>query len=464
MGHDVFISFSSKDTDMAHRVYDGLVTRGVECWISSKDIPAGGNYQNAIVNALMAARVMVLIFSANANSSEEIPKELALAAQNRLAVMPLKIDDVKPTGGFIYNLATSQWVEIFPDFEKNLDNVTTTIKAIMEKSNKFALEVREAIEDDGVVGPTEQKYLEDMGFKMGLTLEQARIIIKDVVGGSTRSNIQECELEYLQVINEVLGDGNISSIERKLLTSKAKSLGISDARAQEFLEQEKAKLGISFDASASAAITSSHTVESVADEAAKKLRMPNRLAVNDEVPTSEPDENDLSSNSISDGLSWPEVGYNFLKAIKRKLDVSPLPFELVKISNDEDIDDNDAAYWQINKKHYFSVWFDPKSRRKGKANIYWGFYSDNMARDPDFRDACKEFENIQDALDDNGDFCLNNHVYEFVSDGYLGFETSERPTFEEMIQESYVSKIADQLFAFSQKIRPVIIKRIALID
>jgi hypothetical protein len=301
MAHDVFISFSSKDNVMARRVYDGLATRGVKCWISSKDISAGGNYQNEIVNALTASKVMVLVFSANANSSEEIQRELALAAQNRLAVMPLKIDDVVPTGGFIYNLATSQWVEIFLDFEKSLDDVATTIKAITEKRDQFALKVREAIEDDGVVGLTEQKYLEEVGIGMGLTVDQARRIIRDVTGTHPRSNIQECELKFQQVIAEVLEDGNISSIERKLLASRAQSLGISDSRAQTLLEQEKAKLGL-FDASTLAATPSSGT-----GGAEKDMSAISYLAADVKTPSSKLDEDDLSEDEDIDAATDADV-------------------------------------------------------------------------------------------------------------------------------------------------------------
>ncbi len=113
MAHDVFISFSSLDTATAERICDGLTTRGIACWISSRDVTPGGNYQDEIVSALTSSCVMVLVYSQNANSSGEIQKELALAAQNQLTVIPIRIDDVVPTKGFGYSLATSQWVEIF---------------------------------------------------------------------------------------------------------------------------------------------------------------------------------------------------------------------------------------------------------------------------------------------------------------------------------------------------------------
>ena len=51
---------------------------------------------NEIVSALTSSSVMVLIYSKNANLSKEIERELALAGQHQLTVIPLKIDDVVP--------------------------------------------------------------------------------------------------------------------------------------------------------------------------------------------------------------------------------------------------------------------------------------------------------------------------------------------------------------------------------
>ena len=245
MSHNVFISFSSKDLETATRIYEGLSHRGVKCWISSRHVSPGGNYMNEIVSALTSSSVMVLIYSKNANLSKEIERELALAGQHQLTVIPLKIDDVVPSGAFIYSLATSQWVEVFPNVENTLDTVAATIKAITERTERFAHEVRQALEEDGVIEPTDQKYLEDeVGVRMGLTAAQSRSIIKRVIGDSARSTSQDRESDYLRLIGEVLEDGKITSLEKKRLADRARSLGIDNVRAEVLLEQERNRNGI----------------------------------------------------------------------------------------------------------------------------------------------------------------------------------------------------------------------------
>src|SRR5271169_6712366 len=102
----IFVSHASSDRTVAQSVCKALENRGLRCWISSRDIRPGENFQVAIVEVIRSAKVMILIFSANSKNSEEIKKELALAGQNRLAVIPVRIEDVTPEAAFAYELAT----------------------------------------------------------------------------------------------------------------------------------------------------------------------------------------------------------------------------------------------------------------------------------------------------------------------------------------------------------------------
>ena len=237
-----FISFSNKDEEVAHRVYDALILRGIDCWISTRNIPTGANYQEEIVRAIKTASVMVLIFSENANSSLEIPKEIALASQNHLVLMPLKIDETEAVNGFEYNLATSQWIALYQDFDKNIEDVGTTIKMIMERSDLFASLVQEAVDSGEDIYKLHVKdYLIEEAKEMLLTTGQAEKIINIVLG---RKNSKESEQEYLKLIKQVLEDKVVSQLETKMLSKKANQLGISALRADELLAQEKYKLGI----------------------------------------------------------------------------------------------------------------------------------------------------------------------------------------------------------------------------
>jgi len=127
----IFITYSSKDQKVARSICSALENRGLGCWLSSRDVKPGQNFQEQIVKAIRAAKIMVLVFTANANNSNEIKKELALASQNNLIVIPVRIQDVAPNDAFAYELATRQWIDLFDDWEASIarlvERIATTI-------------------------------------------------------------------------------------------------------------------------------------------------------------------------------------------------------------------------------------------------------------------------------------------------------------------------------------------------
>ncbi len=127
----IFITYSSKDQKVARTICTALENRGLACWISSRNVKPGQNYQEQIVRAIRSSRVMVLVFTANANNSNEIKKELALASQNNLVVIPVRIEDVAPNEAFAYEFATRQWIDLFEDWEKSMAELVELIAAIL---------------------------------------------------------------------------------------------------------------------------------------------------------------------------------------------------------------------------------------------------------------------------------------------------------------------------------------------
>src|SRR5262245_56501216 len=100
----VFISYSSKDCAAAEMVCAALENRGFRCWIAVRDVLPGHDFQEEIVSAIAQAPAMVLVFTENANNSDEIKKELVLAGQHQVIVIPVRVEDVKPRGAFAYQL------------------------------------------------------------------------------------------------------------------------------------------------------------------------------------------------------------------------------------------------------------------------------------------------------------------------------------------------------------------------
>ena len=131
MSAPVFITHSSRDYKQSRAIVDILEKNGIGCWISERDIGAGDNYGDAIVDAIENAKAMVLVFSANANSSDEIKKEIALASQRKLTVVPIRIEDATPSKAFRYELITRNWIDAFSDWNQAMETLTRRVSAIV---------------------------------------------------------------------------------------------------------------------------------------------------------------------------------------------------------------------------------------------------------------------------------------------------------------------------------------------
>ena len=131
MTASIFISFASKDHKTAETICDALENRGFRCWISNRDVLPGHNYQESISRAIRSAKVMLLVFTANANNSDEIKKELALASRSKVIVIPLRVEDVMPNDAFDYEFATRQWIDLFDGWEAAFKTLTAQIATIV---------------------------------------------------------------------------------------------------------------------------------------------------------------------------------------------------------------------------------------------------------------------------------------------------------------------------------------------
>ena len=123
----VFISYATADRAEALKVCKAIERRGTRCWIATRDVPPGANYQEAIVQSLRTARAMTLVFSDTANTSDEIKKELSLASRYHVPVIALRLEDVEPSDAFAYELSTRQWIDAFEGWDASIDTLVGRI-------------------------------------------------------------------------------------------------------------------------------------------------------------------------------------------------------------------------------------------------------------------------------------------------------------------------------------------------
>lgn len=134
MKHDIFISYRRSDRELVAQVVRKLEANGVGVWYDA-EIDSGADWRESIVEALTAADMLVIFFSEECNSSRQLKKELAIADSLEKPVIPILIEDTKPKGAYLYELADRNWLQAFPDPHSKIDTIVSHLTALAEKSD-----------------------------------------------------------------------------------------------------------------------------------------------------------------------------------------------------------------------------------------------------------------------------------------------------------------------------------------
>jgi len=151
MSASLFISHATQDARVAARLCEAMEARGFSCWIASRDIAPGENFQVAIVRAIRGAKIMLLVFTSAANGSDEVAKELALASQNKMIVAPLRVENVAPSETFAYEFATRQWIDFHTDWPSAIEQLARYIGGVL------SAEPRASAADAPIFAPLRQR-------------------------------------------------------------------------------------------------------------------------------------------------------------------------------------------------------------------------------------------------------------------------------------------------------------------
>ena len=133
MAFDAFISYANRDKTAADAACAVLERAGVRCWIAPRDMRPGGEYGDAIIEAIDQCRVMVLIFSSSANDSRQVHREIERAVSKGVAVIPVRIEEVSPTRSMEYFLGAIHWLDALnPPLENHLERLAEAVKTVLQ--------------------------------------------------------------------------------------------------------------------------------------------------------------------------------------------------------------------------------------------------------------------------------------------------------------------------------------------
>ena len=134
MAHDVFLSYSSPDRPIADAVCGTLEGRRIRCWIAPRDVLPGIPYGEAIIEAIESSRMMILVFSASANNSPQVMREVERAVSKGIPIIPLRIEQVPPSKSLEYFISAPHWLDaLTPPLWKHFQFLAETVHLLLSR-------------------------------------------------------------------------------------------------------------------------------------------------------------------------------------------------------------------------------------------------------------------------------------------------------------------------------------------
>src|SRR6185503_8554052 len=107
---DIFISYSTKDRPHALALVERLRSSGYDMWIDQSGIDAATSWSKEIAEALEDCSTFMLLLSPNSLASENVAKELVVAAELKKHIIPIELESVQLKREFLYHLTGLQRV------------------------------------------------------------------------------------------------------------------------------------------------------------------------------------------------------------------------------------------------------------------------------------------------------------------------------------------------------------------
>lgn len=137
--HDVFISYSSINKNIADNLCHELEQNGIRCWYAPRDILPGKDWREAILNAISGAKLFVLIYTKESNQSRQVLNEVCAAFDASCPILPFRVDDVEMSSALSYYLNSVHWLNTAGMTEKKkISEAVSFVQKLLSDDNTEA--------------------------------------------------------------------------------------------------------------------------------------------------------------------------------------------------------------------------------------------------------------------------------------------------------------------------------------
>ena len=131
--HDVFISYSSKNKNIADAIVADLEQNNIKCWYAPRDIYPGEDWAGAIKNAIGSTKIFVLVFTDESNRSHQVTNEVTLAVNGGKIIIPFRLSGSDMNDTLQYYLSSVHWLDaVSQPLNQNIETLRKQISALLD--------------------------------------------------------------------------------------------------------------------------------------------------------------------------------------------------------------------------------------------------------------------------------------------------------------------------------------------
>jgi len=209
-GH-IFVSYSLTDAAVVDRIAAKLIEAGYSMWIDRTGIRGGELWRKQIVEAIELADAFIIAISPNSMKSDNVRKELDLAEESKIIIIPVEIQPTIIPPSARYQLVGVQKISL-NDFARGVSLLISALgkmgkksigeKVILKKIAKFWNQQNIFDRPDGVIYVTTHRLV-FLSMLKTLT-SQTDVLSFDV---NTISDLHETRIMFVSPAIDFYADG-----------------------------------------------------------------------------------------------------------------------------------------------------------------------------------------------------------------------------------------------------------------
>ncbi len=157
-GEYAFISYSTRNQQVADSVRALFAEHGIATWMAPYNIPSGSKYAAVINDALMHCSCLVLLLSDASQSSEYVDREVERAISYKKPILPLQLEKMELNSSFQFYIGSCQIIPVMnlKSDSVEVQRVLAGVKQFVKSSETFS-EIMQVPSCESFVVKTEEK-------------------------------------------------------------------------------------------------------------------------------------------------------------------------------------------------------------------------------------------------------------------------------------------------------------------